>query len=175
MDLFKGKWSNLKKLVVAIIVTVIASWIIDSEPTVAYLIRSWLGSPALSVVINEVESQDDKGGDWVELYNPGPEPADVGGFGFRDNRAEHEIYIIPANTVIPAGGFFVLEQVEFGFGLGDPDTATLFAWGGRVEVDSHTWETHAATTYGRCPDGKDGFVTTSKATKGAANDCDGES
>ena len=76
MDLFKGKWSNLKRLVVAIIgtiiVTVAASWIIDSGPTVSYLIRSWLGSPALSVVINEVESQDDKGGDWVELYNPGP-------------------------------------------------------------------------------------------------------
>ena len=38
-------------------------------------------------------------------------------------------------------------------------------------VDSHSWTAHAATTYGRCPNGTGAFITTTTVTKGAVNDC----
>jgi hypothetical protein len=38
-------------------------------------------------------------------------------------------------------------------------------------MDSYSWTTHAATTYGRCPDGTGAFTTTAVVTKGTANVC----
>ena len=38
-------------------------------------------------------------------------------------------------------------------------------------MTSYTWTAHAATTYGRCPNGTGAFATTAASTKGAANDC----
>ena len=177
MSRSEGTSSPLKKVVgavsLAVIGTVVATWIFRSEPAIEYGIKSWLHPAALSVVINEIKS--DGQDDWVELYNPGTEPASIGGFGFRDDDATHEIYIIPARTVIEPGEFFVLDEVDFRFGLGDDDAAILFAWGATKEVDSYKWTKHATkTTYGRCPDGEPRFVTTAKATKKAANACDGQ-
>ena len=60
------------------------------------------------------------------------------------------------------------------FGLGGADSARLFAADGTTLVDSYTWTAHAATTYGRCPDGTGAFATTTASTKGAANACAGQ-
>ncbi|MEP6619723.1 MAG: lamin tail domain-containing protein [bacterium] len=125
--------------------------------------------PPPTVVINEVESNGGVPGDWVELYNTGQSPVDLSGFVFKDNNDTH-IYTIPSGTTIAAGGYLVLEEADFGFGLGAPDAARLFTPWGTV-LDSYTWSTHAATTYGRCPNATGGFVTTSSSTKGTTNDC----
>ena len=112
-------------------------------------------------------------GDWVELYNPSANAVDLSGFVFRDNDDTHN-YTIPAGTTIaPGSGYMTLEEAPFGFGLGAPDAARLFRPDGTTLVDSYTWDTHAATTYGRCPTAPAPFVTTVASTKGAANACTG--
>jgi hypothetical protein len=123
-------------------------------------------SAAISdVKINEVESSGGVPGDWVELYNSAPDPVDISGFVFKDNDDTHA-YPIPAGTIIPTGGYFLLEEAAFGFGLGGADSARLFAADGTTLVDSFTWTAHAATTYGRCPNGTGALVTTFASTKG---------
>jgi hypothetical protein len=38
-------------------------------------------------------------------------------------------------------------------------------------ADSFSWASHAATTYGRCPNGSGAFIVTAASTKGASNGC----
>lgn len=120
--------------------------------------------------VNEVESNGGTPGDWIELYNAGTAAVDLSGWGVRDNDTTHTIYKLPAGTTIAAGGYLLVEEAAFGFGLGAPDEARLFnAFG--VTIDVYSWTAHAATTYGRCPNGSGAFATTASSTKGAANDC----
>jgi len=123
------------------------------------------------VKINEVESNGGTPGDWVELVNPSASTADISGLIFRDNDDSHG-YTIPPGTTLPAGGYFVLEEATFGFGLGGADSARLFD--GATVVDAYSWTAHATTTYGRCPNATGSFTTTTSSTKGAANACPGE-
>ena len=123
--------------------------------------------PALR--ITEVESNGGTPGDWAELYNPTTAAVDIAGWSFKDTD-NTRTFAFPAGTVIPAGGYHVVEEAAFGFGLGAADEARLFTPFG-VLVDSYAWTAHAATTYGRCPTPTGAFVTTAASTKGAANDC----
>lgn len=123
--------------------------------------------PALR--ISEVESNGGTPGDWTELYNPTAAAVDISGWSFKDND-NTRTFAFPAGTVIPAGGYYVVEEAAFGFGLGAADEARLFNPFG-VLVDSYAWTVHAATTYGRCPTPTGAFVTTAESTKGAPNDC----
>lgn len=120
------------------------------------------------VRINEVESSGGTPGDWVELVNPSALPVDVSGYVVKDDDDTHAL-TVPAGTSIPAGGSWVVE-VEAAFGLGGSDSARLFDATGAL-VDSFSWASHAATSYGRCPDATGAFTTTTAVTKGAANDC----
>lgn len=130
------------------------------------------------VRINEIESDEGEPGDWVELTNVGAEPVDLGGFVLKDGEDDHS-YAIPAGTAVEPGAFIVLDELTdgveagFDFGLGGGASVRLFAADGTTVVDSHTWASHATTTYGRCPDGTGEFLTTSGPTKGAANVCPG--
>jgi len=123
--------------------------------------------------INEVESS---GGaavvDFVELINNAASPADIGGYVVKDNDDLH-VFTVPAGTIVAAGGYYVAD-VDSGptaFGLGGADSARLFEPGASTLVDSYSWTAHAATTYGRCPDGTGAFTTTTSPTRGAANNC----
>jgi len=137
---------------------------------------AWTPRPASAsaadVKINEVESSGGVPGDWAELFNAGATAVDISGFIFRDNDNTHT-YVIPAATSIAAGGYYVLNEAAFGFGLGSSDSARLFDTNGTTVIDSYTWTAHAVTTYGRCPDGTGAFITTASSTKGTANDCSG--
>ncbi len=130
------------------------------------------------VVINEIESSGGVPGDWVELFNRGTAAVDLSGFVFRDN-VDTDTYVLPAGSVIPAGGYLVMEEAQFMFGLGGADSARLFGPDGTTAVDAFAWATHATpTTYGRCPNGTGPAITgtlstTASVTKGAANDCPG--
>lgn len=132
-------------------------------------------NPADVVRINEVESSGGDPADWVELTNTSDTTVDVGGLVIKDNDDTHA-FVIPTGTTIPGKGFavFVVDAAELGsakFGLGEKDSARLFAADGTTVIDSYTWTAHASTTYGRCPDGSGAFVTTAASTKGAANSC----
>jgi hypothetical protein len=119
--------------------------------------------------INEVESQDGTPGDWVELVNTGTTVVDLGGYVLRDAEdTSSHTYTVPAGTAIAPGAFTVLDEATFGFGLGKADSARLWTPAG-VLVDSFSWTAHAATTWGRNPDGTGAFAETAEPTKGAAN------
>ena len=122
------------------------------------------------VKLNEIESNGGVPGDWAELYNAGPIAVDLSGWAFRDNDDTHT-YVLPSGTSIAAGGYLVLDEATFGFGLGGADSARLFDASGAL-VDAHAWTAHAASTYGRCPNGTGPFGAT-VSTKGAANNCGG--
>lgn len=124
-----------------------------------------------TVKFNEVESNGDPVGDWAELVNTAAWPVDISGLKFKDGDDGHAFFTIPASTTIAAGGYYVFNEADFGFGLGTPDTVRLFASDGATLVDSYSWTPHAATTYGRCPNATGAFTTTTSPTKGAANDC----
>jgi hypothetical protein len=121
------------------------------------------------IKINEVESNGGTPGDWVELHNAGTLPADISGWVFKDNDDSHN-YAIPANTIVAPGGYYLLEEAAFGFGLGAADSARIYTPMAAMLIDSYTWTAHAPITYGRCPNGSGGFVATA-STKGAANAC----
>ena len=131
-------------------------------------------SDPMDVRLNEVESNGDSVADWVELTNTGDQPADVSGWKLKDAGASNPFVTVPAGTTIAPGGFYAI-YTEFpppGFGLGVDDTVTLFQADGTSVVDSYSWSGgHAATTYGRCPDGTGDWQVTTVATRGEANAC----
>ncbi len=68
---------------------------------------------AEAIVINEINYNSNNGvtdpGDWVELYNPNPNPVDISGWTFHDNG---NTFKIPAGTSIEAEDFLVLVEDE---------------------------------------------------------------
>jgi hypothetical protein len=124
---------------------------------------------SLALRINEIESSGGSPGDWTELFNGGPFAIDLSGFVFKDNDDTHA-YVVPQGTSIAAGGYLVLDEAGFGFGLGAADSARIFDGSGTL-IDSHSWTSHAVTTYARCPNGTGSFGTATASTKGTANDC----
>lgn len=124
-----------------------------------------------SVVINEVESSAPNGGpDWVELKNTGTADVDLAGWSVLDNDDTHTRVPLATGSVIPAGGYFVIDEGTLGFGLGSGDSARLYDPAATL-VDTYSWTAHSAVTYGRCPDGTGAFRTTTSSTQGAVNDC----
>lgn len=144
---------RLPLLSLALLLTSVPSWAVVSP-----------------IVINEVESNGGTPGDWFELYNAGPSPADLSGWKMLDNDNAHTAYVFPAQSVVPAGGYLVVEEAQFVFGLGGADSVRLFDSLNNPILD-YSWAAHATTTYGRCPNGTGALTTTTSSTKGAANDC----
>jgi len=64
---------------------------------------------ATTIRINEVESNGGTPGDWVELYNPGPGPANLAGYVFKDNDDSRN-HVLTAT--VPAGGYLLLEEAD---------------------------------------------------------------
>ncbi len=89
-----------------------------------------LAQPAGSgVVVNElmasntstVADQDGDYDDWIELYNNGPEDADLGGWFLSDNPASPRKWTFPEGTILPAGAYLIVWADE------DDDQAGLHA------------------------------------------------
>ena len=63
------------------------------------------------VVINEILSHTDlPQTDVIELYNTSSEPADIGGWYLTDDFLTPKKYLIPSNTVIPAKGYWAINE-----------------------------------------------------------------
>ena len=126
---------------------------------------------AADVVINEVESNGDPVGDWVELANLDAEQdLDISGWTLVDGDPTHDPIVFPAGTVIESGGYWsIYTDVDPDhFGLGGDDSVTLRDADG-VLVDSTTWSGHAATTWGRIPDMTGDFAVTGESSRDARN------
>ena len=137
--------------------------------------KGTLNDPSV-VVINEVESSDaDGGNDWIEVMNTGTIPVYTEGWFVTDDGGtsrltDGETTALAAGSFISAGGYYVFEEtVDFTFGLGKADTASLYDASGNL-IDTYSWTAHASGTYARVPDGTGEFVDTETATKGASND-----
>ena len=120
------------------------------------------------VVLNEVQSKDPQGGpDWIELANNTGTELDISGIVIKDDDDTHE-YAIPAGTKIPAYGFIVFTEHDFGFGLGKNDKVRLYE--NDLLIASTTWVDQTNPTWGLYPDvyGKE-YRNTKEATPGAAN------
>ncbi|MGB0102156.1 MAG: lamin tail domain-containing protein, partial [Nocardioides sp.] len=132
------------------------------------------GTP--DVVINEVESNGDQVADWVEIKNRSASPVNVSGWKILDGDPSHAAtpVVVPAGTIIAAGGHYAIytEIAQSpGFGLGVGDSVTLLLADGTTQVDTTTWGAHAATTWGRCPDGTGDFRETTASTRSLPNAC----
>lgn len=85
--------------------------------------RSLLGSPGTNeptveqipdILVNEVLTNAIlPSTDTIEIFNPCPEPVDVGGWWLTDDLGQPEKFRIPDNTVISAGGFLVFDEADF--------------------------------------------------------------
>ena len=126
---------------------------------------------ATDVVINEVESNGDAVGDWVELANLDTEQdVDISGWTLIDGDPTHEPIVIPEGTTIESGGYWSLytDVDPDHFGLGGNDSVILSDARGAL-VDSTTWSGHSPTTWGRVPDMTGGFAVTGEPTRNARN------
>ncbi|WP_278258884.1 lamin tail domain-containing protein [Nocardioides convexus] len=102
------------------------------------LLTAPASAAASEVHINEVESNGDSAGDWVEILNTGTTAVDVSGWGVLDDDSSHTPARIPSGTVLQPGAYYVV-TVEPGFGLGAADQARLLTGAGTV-VDSTSLE-----------------------------------
>ena len=88
-----------------------------------------------TVVLNEVADKGSgdatcDGEDWVELYNYGSEPVDIGGFHLADEKGvlHSDVHIFPDNDahVMQPYSFMLLCKItHFQFGIGGTDTVIL--------------------------------------------------
>lgn len=120
------------------------------------------------VIINEVKTLGRA--DWVEFFNPTDTDIDLSGFFIRDSNFGREAEL-PAGSIVPRNGYFVVEQSTFGFGLGTNDFVALLAPDASTFVTVYSWQGHQTHSWGRCPDVVGEMSPTLSRTPGAINDC----
>lgn len=131
------------------------------------------GDPT-QVKVNEFLMAPATGGnEWIELYNPTTSAVDVSGY-FVDDVAGGggSPKVIPAGTVIPAGGRWVYEFAS-GFLNNTGSDAARYTSPGGVEIDAYTYtlgSTQTDKVFHRVADGGAwcGTISTN-VTKGTAN------
>ncbi|MHC1764315.1 MAG: lamin tail domain-containing protein [Verrucomicrobiia bacterium] len=135
-----------------------------------------------AVHVNEALTRGGASGlDTIELFNPTPNPADISGWFLSDNSGEPAKHRIPAGTVIPPGGYLLVEETQFGtgpngFGLsaaGD-DVYLFSADGANLTGYAHGFSFDAAVSgvsFGRHVNsvGEERFVAQVQPTLGQAN------
>jgi hypothetical protein len=133
------------------------------------------------VTMNEVYSRGVAGNlDWVEIYNPSSLPINIGGYKIYDGGGQggtKEKKVIPANTIVPARGFFVVvtdtntsATILDGFGLSSAGEQVWLENASGTLIDTITFLAMETTqTYGRYPDGGTTWQILATITRGAAN------
>lgn len=127
--------------------------------------------PLRAIVINEfLAHTDPPASDYVELYNRGSEPLDLGGCFLTDARNTNK-FTVPAGTVLPPGGFIAFDQAQLGFAL-DAAGETLYLRNPSATrvLDAIRFGPQArGVARGRSPDGGGDLVELATPTPGAAN------
>ena len=131
--------------------------------------------------MNEVYSRGTPGNlDWVEIYNPSSLPINIGGYKIYDAGGQtgvKEKKVIPAGTIVPAKGFFVVvtdtnssAAVADGFGLSSAGEQIWLENVSGTLIDTITFLAMETTqSYGRYPDGGPTWSVLSQFTRGTAN------
>lgn len=85
--------------------------------------------PLTSIIINEVLTHTDSPlEDAVELFNPTAGDVNIGGWYLSDSQSELKRYRIEDGTFVPAGGYRVFYQNQFGPPDGEDDVSPLFSF-----------------------------------------------
>lgn len=147
-------------------------------------------SPTTRLFINEImadnrQTRRDEAGefeDWVELYNPGDQPLDLGGMYLTDDPRNTRKWRFPTNSVIPARGHLLLwadEQrgqgpLHLNFKLAkEGEFLGLYDVEERANqlIDAVTFATQTSDrSDGRLPDGDERWLRQLKPTPGTTND-----
>ena len=157
----------------------------------AMMAENWTGGPVqIQPVINEVMAandstiKDNKGEyeDWVEIYNPGSEPINIGGMYITDDLNDPDKWQIPSNaptqTTIAAHGYLVLwadnETTEgpnhVGFKLDKDGEAVGLYDSDLTLIDSFEFgEQYSDISYGTYPDGSADWRYMGVPTPGVQN------
>ncbi|MBN2592591.1 MAG: lamin tail domain-containing protein [Sedimentisphaerales bacterium] len=157
----------------------------------ALFVQSW-HQAGIPLVINEFMASnndmiaDPQGqfDDWIEIWNSGLEPIDVGGMFLTDNLSDPMKWRIPIDmrsiTTIPAGGYLLIwaDQDSTDFGLhanfkldADGEEIGLFDKDGVTLIDSIGFpEQTTDISYGRDPETNGEIRFFAKPTPGAQND-----
>ncbi|MFZ5517592.1 MAG: lamin tail domain-containing protein [Candidatus Zhuqueibacterota bacterium] len=146
-------------------------------------------APALKIneflASNDTANTDPFGGhdDWIEIYNAGTEPVDIGGMFITDDLTEPNKVQIPAtrpdSTTIQPGGFLIIwaddepEQgvlhVEIKLGAGGEQIG-LYASDAATVIDTLTFGDQTTDqSAGRLADGENNWVFFSNPTPGYTN------
>jgi hypothetical protein len=140
------------------------------------------------VVINEFMASNDSNlqdpcdgtyPDWIELYNGGPIPLDLGGLYLTDKLSEPTRWEIPAGVTIEAGGYLVFLadgetgqgplHTSFGLKAADEDVG-LFDTDGSTLIDGITFQDQVSDiSYGRYPDASNNLRFFATPTPGSEN------
>ncbi len=144
-----------------------------------------------ALVINElmadntgsVRDQDGDDDDWIEIYNTGDKPVNIGRMYLTDNQTADAGWRVPDNnpaaTTIPPKDFLLIwadDEVDEGtlhadFKLGsDGENIRLFAADGKTLIDEVTFgRQDEDRSYGRIPDGSEDWQTIAAPTPGKSN------
>lgn len=131
----------------------------------------------ITVKLNEVYSRGTVGNeDWVEIYNPSTDQIDLSGYKIYDSGGQAGTKPkkeIPAGTVIPAGGFFVVvvdDTIDSGFGLSSSGETVWLEDASSTMIDSIAFPALGVdTSYGRNPNGSATWTMLTPPTKSASN------
>jgi hypothetical protein len=117
--------------------------------------------------------------DWIELYNAGTTPVDIGGYKIYDIGGQGGTkpkMVLPSGTTIPAKGYYVVvtdiptTTDPSGFGLSSAGEEVWLENKTGTVIDDVVFPAMDVTqTYSRVPDGSDTWKLTSSMTRGAAN------
>jgi predicted extracellular nuclease len=149
-----------------------AVWQIANPPT--------KGTPnsTLPIVMNEIFTRGVAPDlDWIELYNPNNLPVNIGGYKIYDAGGQTGVKPkkeIPAGTILPANGFFVITvdtSDASGFGLSSAGEAAWLENANGNLIDNVTFPAMpvATTSYGRNPNGSSTWAILNTITKGTSN------
>ena len=122
--------------------------------------------PFANLTLNEVISS---GNDMIEIMNLEPTEQDIGGWQLRDDDEDHRPWVIPAGTIVAAGGFISFVKDQHDIGLGDEDAAVLIDPSGEVVEEAPYGLGTAGLSWCKFPDATGGWTNCTSPTPGAPN------
>ena len=135
-------------------------------------------SPAFAaVVINEIfPKPSNETGEWIELYNNGPNPASLEGWKLENTAGDKKTYIIGSGIIVPVNRFWTFDQTQTAISLyNEGDTVKLF------KPNSDGWDTADSQSYagtlgvntstGRSSDGGGAWTICAAWSKNLPNNC----